>query len=373
MAQAPPSSASTNSSSTARKSQAELSSWAKRVQEVQSTRMTPEVLSRIRENADRTHRAEESVRVCKRMEKVNYLQSNSSVSAFRCMEAPPAGGFGFAGFGAGAGAGGGSFKIAADSESVRSSALRHVAAKKSRAAIPMPSSYEERCAVVAASKAEEEEDEEQLGTVERDLVATTDGFVQFGAVDLAGGSAAVAVQQAAVADELTTLLQQLATEPKVESEVAAKFALYENLQETVAVVRTSTMEFWTENADQFVGASRASAQRDITAIDSGEAMGIQDDPRKWFVYLMAVKANKNSTTISRTLAQLRTRLELLAQAGGECPCCLEELTPAATVLGCCHKMCAECWSNWAELKGAAAFCPLCKHHEFVAEVFAAGV
>jgi len=283
---------------------------------------------------------------------------------------PPSGGGGWGGsaFGATPAL---ALSAISEMESCRSAVLRKAVGKKCSSA-PAPVSFEERVTFERAQREEEEEADAQLATVEHELAATTVGFVGYAAADMGGSS--VVEQQAVVADELTTLLGQLAKEPKLESEMVAKFALYENLQRTVAAVRDTTMAFWSENADQFVGASKASATRDIAAIDSGEAMGIQDDPRKWFVYSMAVKANQNSTLIGRTLAQLRTRLELLAQEAGECPCCLENITAAnCTILGCCHKMCSDCWENWAELKGADAFCPLCKHHEFVSEVFAAGV
>ena len=92
----------------------------------------------------------------------------------------------------------------------------------------------------------------------------------------------------------------------------------------------------------------------------------------WFVYYMTRKANKNSAAIAQVLAKIRSKLEILANELGECPYCLDNLTAeSCTTLGCCHRVCTECWEHWKELKqsiGATPFCPLCKHEEFVTDI-----
>jgi hypothetical protein len=151
--------------------------------------------------------------------------------------------------------------------------------------------------------------------------------------------------------------------------MAGKFKLFEDFLATVSTIREETLAFWEENKGQFEGPARLAGQREINAIDSPDALGIFDDPRHWFVYSMTAKANENSKAISRTLSQLRARLEILAADLGECPFCLDQMTvEQCTTLGCCHKVCTNCWDHWVSLKGAAAFCPLCKHQQFIDEV-----
>jgi len=37
-------------------------------------------------------------------------------------------------------------------------------------------------------------------------------------------------------------------------------------------------------------------------------------------------------------------------------------------LGCCHAMCQPCWDHWKALKGAQAFCPVCRQQDFIVSV-----
>ncbi len=169
--------------------------------------------------------------------------------------------------------------------------------------------------------------------------------------------------------DLSALLVQLVKEPTDDVELTAKFTLFETFLATVTLIREQTLQFWSENADQFAGDARAQLQRSVSAIDSHAALGIQDDPRKWFVYSMTMKADENAKAISRVLALVKTRLELLAMDGGECPCCFDALNPLnVTTLSCCHKICTDCWENWAAMKGHNVFCPLCNQRAFVDEV-----
>lgn len=174
----------------------------------------------------------------------------------------------------------------------------------------------------------------------------------------------------AVGSELTKLLRQLEREPSDAAECTAKFKLFEDFLATVTTIRDQTLAFWSDNKDQFTGPSRASGDRDIRNIDSSDAMGIVDDPTRWFVYFMALKANQNSTAISGVLASLRSRLEQLSSQLGDCPFCLEPMTPdACTLLSCAHRSCTGCWTHWVAMKGPeAAFCPICRHAEFEEEI-----
>jgi hypothetical protein len=174
--------------------------------------------------------------------------------------------------------------------------------------------------------------------------------------------------------ELEVLLKQLETEPTEDSELGAKFALFETFLQTVTVIREQTLEFWQENMDLFEGGSRLAAKKEVDKIDNTDSMGIEDDLQKWFVYSMTKKANENSVKIGQTLSLLRSRLEQMSNTEvGDCPFCLEDMGPMkeannTTVLTCCHRVCTPCWNNWRQIKGPHAFCPLCRNDEFVEEV-----
>lgn len=181
--------------------------------------------------------------------------------------------------------------------------------------------------------------------------------------------------------ELLTLLKQLEVEPTDGTELSAKFALFETFLQTVTVIREQTLAFWSENKDLFEGGSKVAAQKEIEKIDSESCMGIEDDPRRWFVYAMTKKANDNSVKIAQTLSLLRSRLEQINSSDvGDCPFCLEDMRPLkegsqnqTVVLSCCHRVCTPCWEQWQQVKGPHAFCPLCRSDEFVAEVLSSSM
>ena len=89
----------------------------------------------------------------------------------------------------------------------------------------------------------------------------------------------------------------------------------------------------------------------------------------WFVHGMCKKAAQNSAVIDGVLRSIRTKLDLLSRQD-ECPICLESFDAdhIPQVLGCCHKVCDECWAHWKEVRRGRAFCPLCRNEEFVTEV-----
>ena len=185
----------------------------------------------------------------------------------------------------------------------------------------------------------------------------------------AATSSAVHAETNRVALIVSSNLRELETEPTDPAETSAKFTLFENASQTVTTIREQTLKFWAENQASFPGKSGEECLRDITKIDSQDAMGIQDDPRVWFIFSMIKKCNENSTAINDLLSRFRSRLELLLQEPGDCPFCLEVMTQeTACALGCCHRVCSDCWDNWVELKGANAFCPLCRHTEFIDEL-----
>lgn len=165
-----------------------------------------------------------------------------------------------------------------------------------------------------------------------------------------------------VFDEITELLKELEIEPTDDLDVKSKFSLFEELAKNVDIVRSSIYKFWSENEDQFENNVKQVVEKDIKSIDNFEAIAITDDPRKWFVYHMALASHKNNRSMTECLRSLRARLELIAQKDLDCPCCLEKLDDNNTyMLSCCHRICKECMSNWIQIKGVNnAFCPICK-------------
>lgn len=252
-----------------------------------------------------------------------------------------------------------------------------------------------------ASKREEQERDEAdaeaesaLDEMEATLSAAMPDFVSFGSAvtpvepaaplppssravapavfgfGLGGGVAAphFSAAGAAVHSEIRDLLSQFKTEP-AEEELAVKFALFEDFQRTVEVVRDSVMDFWTENAGHFPAEIRAHTEREIAGIDNADHLGVNPHGSTWIVYYMCIKAHENSTMITGLLSSIKARIGLLAQEPGDCPCCLLPMTAAEThTLGCCHKTCEECWVQWKALKGSEVFCPVCRSEEFVDEV-----
>lgn len=167
------------------------------------------------------------------------------------------------------------------------------------------------------------------------------------------------------------LLDQLKIEPTEKAELTAKFKLFEDFHETVVTIRETVYEFWEQNEHLFtVGSMRDSCKYDLKQIDSTDSMGCLDDESVWFIYHMMVKSNSNSIKISKLLSSFKTRLELLQEEPGECPICLEQIEKDnIQILGCSHKTCKSCWSNYEEFKNNRnLLCPLCRHEEFVSSL-----
>lgn len=345
--------------------QADVVVWQHKIQRIQSERATPEVLARIKENAERKQRTMRSVKTAKRLEKANYLSSASNMMHLQTFSAAPA----------------------PSAFSDRSEEIQ------SRAQTIQFCSKVSRGRGAAYNDDEDDECDNQLDQLSTTLMGEVTAAAQdqaqvtpqcllairdFDRMDETQRQATATTMET----EMSSLLSQLAVEPREEAEMMAKFALFETFLATIVKIREETMAFWSDNCDLFEGASRMAAQQDINKIDSAEAMSIQDDPRKWFVYLMTKKANENCAMIGRTLATLRARLEMISAKEdgdlGECPFCLDNMTEMGAertcVLGCCHRVCKDCWDHWIVVKGPRdVFCPLCRHEEFVADVLSTPV
>jgi len=168
--------------------------------------------------------------------------------------------------------------------------------------------------------------------------------------------------------EMSALLEQLRVEPCEEAETGAKFELFTDYLDTVEKMREETFAFFEEAKADFHASAAADVERKLQQIDSHENMGVEFSESRWFVYDMTAKAGTNSAMIGGILAMIKARLELLARTEDSCPICLENLVSCdgeTMVLGCCHKVCGECWSHWAEMQGRNVFCPLCRNEEFL--------
>lgn len=170
-----------------------------------------------------------------------------------------------------------------------------------------------------------------------------------------------------------TLLQQLKTEPKDEAEMSAKFLLYSNYGEEVEEMRNSLFKFYEESRPTVPGAVATDMDKQVKGIDSTEAMGIPDDAREWIVYHMMRQAERNNLHMASILDGFEKKLQFLASNDQtECPVCLECFaesgTHASETLGCCHKVCKDCWTNWSAVMHGRPFCPLCRNDEFLGAI-----
>jgi hypothetical protein len=172
------------------------------------------------------------------------------------------------------------------------------------------------------------------------------------------------------ANSIATLLQQLKTEPRDEAECTAKFLLYEGYAAEVEEMRGTLFKFYEESRPTVPAIIAGDMDKKIKGIDSTEAMGIPDRAREWFVFHMMRQAERNNLNMASILDGFEKKLEFLASNDqDECPICLEKFEEggahAAETLGCCHKVCKNCWGNWQSVMHGRAFCPLCRHEDFL--------
>merc|ERR1719277_351847 len=104
-------------------------------------------------------------------------------------------------------------------------------------------------------------------------------------------------------------------------------------------------------------------------------MTIPAESNVWFVYHMMRVAERNNFKMSGCLDNWGEQLRKLTDSDQPfCPVCLENFEPRLRppeTLGCCHKVCRECWHKWGEFMqslGKRAFCPCCHHQEFIGAI-----
>jgi hypothetical protein len=180
--------------------------------------------------------------------------------------------------------------------------------------------------------------------------------------------------------DIEAVLHQLREEPADDDERASKFAIFEGFLSTVEKVRDDTFKFWEDAKIEFEGGGLRAAEAQLRRLDTRDSMGLSDDvfsegAGAWFVQPMARQASRNSVALTSTLSSLRAKLMLLGKEDTECPCCLEPLAQdglEVTTLSCCHRCCTSCWESWCQARiGQTAFCPLCRHADFLEYVLGA--
>jgi hypothetical protein len=170
-------------------------------------------------------------------------------------------------------------------------------------------------------------------------------------------------------EEVASLLEALRNEPHDNDEIQAKFTLYETYFKQVEGVRETLTTFHQENRQEVPTAIAMYMDEQVKAIDSEDGMGIPDQTREWFVYHMMIMAERNNKKMSATLDRINKKLKFLKENDQhECPVCLESFdstTRKPETLGCCHKVCEDCWKNWCTVMHGHPFCPLCRNEEFL--------
>eukprot|EP00756_Hemistasia_phaeocysticola_P031807 Hpha_TRINITY_DN16377_c2_g1::TRINITY_DN16377_c2_g1_i1::g.58108::m.58108 len=198
----------------------------------------------------------------------------------------------------------------------------------------------------------EEDAEEALDVLEREI----------GEVNVATGVAAdIDTEQDAQA-----VLETFRKEPADDAACAEKSKVFETYFATIEKLRRDIEGFWAESNEHFEGKSKAECERLMKkTLDSPEAMGVHDREDVWVLYLMLRQCQRNEVSMRGLLKSLQSKLELLSSQD-ECPVCLDALEDAdeVTTLGCCHKVCTSCYKYWSQMQ-SQAFCPLCRHHDFL--------
>ena len=347
--------------------------WIERVRLAQQAKTSPEQLERVREQAEAVRRRSEAQKRCRRLSTSQHLSSaawrsaSHSVSLAEISPMPHI-----------------STVIAARG----TSAMRSLT-DTFTSPVPRLSRVRSRSAAAADDDSDSEDQRADETLLSRGLAQHADLLVAEGSVPAAyrdmlvvgeederngraeaAFEAGLAQAQAAEHSELQQVLRQLEAEPSSEAARAVKFELYEQFAATVSNSRGATLALWDEVKVEFDGATtvQRAIERDLKAIDHERNLGIQDHSRVWFVHSMTSQAVRNAQLLDAALSGIRTKLGLLT-AQHECPVCFESFDePAgrpATTLGCAHKVCTECWGEWQKMRGAHAFCPLCRHDDFL--------
>lgn len=325
------------------KSSAECGKWLQRVHEVQIARMTPERREELRMKAKRSQATEVARRQVKAV-KSHAVRSKAlmheGLRQMECASAPD--------------------EFAAV-QSRWNAAQKASSARQETSLQKMAVLEEAQAPLAMVLRVEDEEEEEAEGMAE---AAALVGLAEPAALARAPGPESCSAGE----DEFEKLLNQLKIEPTNDEEMAAKFGIYGTYSEEVSKMRATLFGLYEENKASLPDAVKADMERQLKRIDREEAMGIPEHIRVWFVYHMMRQAGVNNESMGGIMERFEKKLEFLANNDqDECPICLEELSSdrPSTILGCCHKVCSECWDHWVTVMHGHPFCPLCKNEEFV--------
>ena len=395
------------------------SSWLTKVQSMQRSNVTPEMRERISRKAKMVQSASRSARRCKKMQKASRITKSALSRGIRSISASATPQLALqASNTVQAQWSMVSSALADDAEEDQRSRAQDAASFSFGAAasgppIPgvgaAPRAPFAACAPVLALAASEEAEDVY------DALALVVGDASAADVSIARAAPGAAVS------ENTSMLAMLKKEPTDDTDMAAKFGLYEKYLETVVTCRKTTLDFWAESKADFTaedeatpaapagaaapppapapapafgaarvpvagapGGAAASIEAALKHLDRPGAMGIDFEGLggRWYVHDMAQKACSNNDALERIQDTMRNKLELLAQQL-ECPVCLEPfLLPAeeeeedslddaaeeseeecllrpALVLSCCHKVCDVCWANWSATCADMTRAPFC--------------
>ena len=335
--------------------------WLERVRTIQQAHASPELIERVRQQAEAASRQAEAQKKCRRLSTSNHLSSAAWRSASRDIsvaEASP---------------------IADFARTSTIIADRATSAMRTLDSFTSPVRFVDDEALISRGLAQTAEALVADGSVPAAYLTLVinDEDEQNGRAE-AAFEAGLAHAHAAEQSELQEVLRQLEVEPPNAEACAVKFRLFEQYASSVSNSRQATLALWEEVKGEFAGATsvRCTIEHALKAIDQERNLGIAEDTQVWFVHAMTAQAARNARALDTVLSTIRTKLGLLS-AQHTCPVCYESFTDAAgtkpaTTLGCAHKVCTECWSEWRQMQGARAFCPLCRHDEFLHAVLPAG-
>ncbi len=197
------------------------------------------------------------------------------------------------------------------------------------------------------------------------------------------------------------VLMSLRVEPNTDEECASKFLLYETFSAKLSAIRTDVETLLQETLPELPPIPREAVAASMKRLDDREHQGIFDQSRYWFVHDMMQKAMSNSDVMKKISNDVTVKVKLVSEMQQtDCPICLapfvvpsrrdgsaedasgqsgavpvpardesdDPVDPVVPItLGCCHKVCEGCWDHWCALRGgpANAFCPLCRQVDFV--------
>lgn len=319
------------------KSEADCQQWLMRIHDVQTQQMTPEQRERIQTRMEMSRRTEESrrkVKACRghtkrscalMSEGLRQMTSSSAPSEYQAVQA-------------------------------RWSMAQQASDRRQQKQLAEVEEAKERSLAVRFD--ESESDEEGMNEA-AELV---------GAANISDMMRHADAHDRNADAEFQRLLKQLEREPNNDDELAAKFALYETYSQQVELIRNRLFALYGETRATLPQAVAKDMDKKLKKIDSTEAMGIPDDARGWFVYHMMKKAGHNNKTMVAILEEFEKKLDFLAKSEQEeCPICLESFSEQLTAetLGCCHRVCSDCWAHWSTVMQDRPFCPLCRNDEFI--------